>query len=34
MPARVLQVNVSPGGVPKRAVAEAHVGVNGLVAMP
>lgn len=30
MPARVLQVNVSPGGVPKRAVAEAHVGVNGL----
>ena len=30
MPARVLQVNVSPGGVPKRAVAEAFVGVNGL----
>lgn len=30
MPARVLQVNVSSGGVPKRAVAEAHVGREGL----
>ena len=30
MPARVLQINVSNGGVPKRAVAEAHVGTNGL----
>lgn len=30
MPARVLQVNVSPGGVPKRAVHEAHVGREGL----
>ena len=30
MPARVLQVNTSPGGVPKRAVAEAHVGREGL----
>ncbi|MEM0962969.1 MAG: MOSC domain-containing protein [Bacteroidota bacterium] len=30
MPARVLQVNVSNGGVPKRAVAEAHVGREGL----
>ena len=28
--ARVLQVNTSPGGVPKRAVAEAHVGREGL----
>lgn len=27
---RVLQVNTSPGGVPKRAVAEAFVGTNGL----
>ena len=30
MPARVLQVNVSPGGVPKRAVASAHIGPTGL----
>lgn len=30
MSARVLQVNVSPGGVPKRAVAEAFVGREGL----
>ena len=30
MPARVLQINVSNGGVPKRAVAEVHVGTNGL----
>ena len=30
MTARVLQVNVSPGGVPKRAVASAHVGRTGL----
>ncbi|WP_420457233.1 MOSC domain-containing protein [Rubrivirga sp.] len=30
MPARVLQVNTSPGGVPKRAVAEAWVGREGL----
>ena len=30
MPARVLQVNTSPGGVPKRAVAQAHVGREGL----
>ena len=30
MPARVLQVNVSNGGVPKRAVASAHVGRLGL----
>lgn len=30
MPARVLQVNVSPGGVPKRAVASAFVGREGL----
>lgn len=30
MPARVLQVNTSPGGVPKRAVTEAHVGREGL----
>ena len=30
MPARVLQVNVSPGGVPKRAVASAHVGRGGV----
>lgn len=30
MPARVLQVNTSPGGVPKRAVAEAFVGREGL----
>jgi len=30
MPARVLQVNVSNGGVPKRAVASAHVGREGL----
>ena len=29
-PARVLQVNVSNGGVPKRAVASAHVGRTGL----
>lgn len=28
---RVLQVSVSPGGVPKRAVASAHVGPLGLV---
>jgi MOSC domain-containing protein YiiM len=30
MSARVLQVNVSPGGVPKRAVAVAQVGRTGL----
>lgn len=30
MSARVLQVNVSNGGVPKRAVASAHVGREGL----
>ncbi|GAB5534036.1 MAG: MOSC domain-containing protein [Rubricoccaceae bacterium] len=30
MPARVLQVNVSNGGVPKRTVAEAYVGREGL----
>ncbi|MEM1117093.1 MAG: MOSC domain-containing protein [Bacteroidota bacterium] len=30
MTARVLQVNVSPGGVPKRAVYEAHIGREGL----
>ena len=30
MSARVLQVNVSDGGVPKRAVAEARVGREGL----
>ena len=30
MPARVLQVNVSNGGVPKRAVAKAFVGREGL----
>ena len=30
MTARVLQVNVSTGGVPKRAVAQAHVGREGL----
>ncbi len=30
MSARVLQVNVSSGGVPKRAVASAHVGREGL----
>jgi MOSC domain-containing protein YiiM len=30
MPARILQVNVSQGGVPKRAVADAHVGPTGL----
>ena len=30
MPARVLQVNVSDGGVPKRAVFEAWVGTDGL----
>ncbi|PAP76733.1 MOSC domain-containing protein [Rubrivirga marina] len=30
MSARVLQVNTSPGGVPKRAVAEARVGREGL----
>lgn len=30
MPARVLQVNVSPGGVPKRAVASARVGREGI----
>lgn len=30
MPARVLQVNVSNGGVPKRAVPEAFVGREGL----
>ena len=29
-PARVLQVNTSPGGVPKRAVPEAFVGREGL----
>jgi MOSC domain-containing protein YiiM len=28
--ARVFQLNVSPGGVPKRAVASAHVGPLGL----
>ena len=30
MKARVFQVNVSPGGVPKRAVASAHLGPLGL----
>ena len=30
MPARVLQINVSNGGVPKRAVAQAVVGRTGL----
>ncbi len=30
MTGRVFQINVSPGGVPKRAVREAAVGVNGL----
>ena len=30
MSARVLQVNVSDGGVPKRAIAEAYVGREGL----
>ncbi len=30
MSARILQVNVSSGGVPKRAVASAHVGRTGL----
>ena len=30
MPARVLQINVSNGGVPKRTVAEAFVGREGL----
>lgn len=30
MHARVLQINVSPGGVPKRAVGSAHVGKTGL----
>lgn len=30
MTARVLQVNISPGGVPKRAVASARVGRDGL----
>ena len=30
MTARVLQINVSPGGVPKRAVASAHVGREGV----
>ncbi|MDT0633096.1 MOSC domain-containing protein [Rubrivirga litoralis] len=30
MSARVLQINVSPGGVPKRAVASAFVGRGGL----
>ena len=28
---RVVQVNVSPGGVPKLPVSEARVGRNGLV---
>ncbi|WP_412063461.1 MOSC domain-containing protein [Rubrivirga sp. IMCC45206] len=28
--ARILQVNVSPGGVPKRAVAQAEVRVDGI----
>jgi MOSC domain-containing protein YiiM len=27
---RIVQINVSPGGVPKRPVATAHVGVLGL----
>ena len=31
MPAHVVQVSVSNGGVPKTAVAEAHVGREGLV---
>jgi len=30
MAGRVFQLNVSPGGVPKRAVAEAYVGTEGL----
>jgi MOSC domain-containing protein YiiM len=30
MPGRVVQVNTSPGGVPKRAVAGALVGPLGL----
>ena len=30
MPAHVVQVSVSPGGVPKTAVPEAHVGLTGL----
>ena len=30
MDGRVLQVNVSPGGVPKLPVAEARVGRDGL----
>jgi MOSC domain-containing protein YiiM/GNAT superfamily N-acetyltransferase len=30
MSGRVVQVNISPGGVPKRPVAEAHVGRLGL----
>lgn len=30
MPGRILQVNVSPGGVPKTPVPEAAVGVLGL----
>src|SRR5690349_8342770 len=30
MDGRVLQVNISPGGVPKRPVAEGRVGVDGL----
>lgn len=30
MSARILQVNISNGGVPKRAVAEAYVGREGL----
>lgn len=30
MPAHVVQVSVSPGGVPKAAVPEAHVGRTGL----
>lgn len=31
MTGEVFQVNTSPGGVPKRAVAEAEVGLDGLV---
>ncbi len=30
MPAHIVQVSVSPGGVPKTAVPEAHVGKTGL----
>ena len=30
MKGRIVQINVSPGGVPKTPVASAHVGVLGL----